>query len=100
MTIPKQILDTMMEHLYEASDEMPEGIYLILCNDLKALNDCCGKIPTPKVRRCGYCREPGHIRTNCPHVPRSRPRPRPRRASVYSVIVSMFNSTFNTYTRI
>ena len=27
----------------------------------------------PKVRKCGYCREPGHMRTKCPQLAANNP---------------------------
>tara|TARA_R110001632_G_scaffold188052_1_gene308483 strand:+ start:79 stop:654 length:576 start_codon:yes stop_codon:yes gene_type:complete len=59
----------MMTQLDEASDKIPEGLYLKFCDHLKNLHTCQ---PTQVVlqrpsapRRCGRCHQVGHNRRGC-----------------------------------
>ena len=74
MTTQQDILRTMMTQLDDASDKIPEGLYLQFCDHLKNLHTCQ---PTQVAlqrssgpRRCGRCRQVGHDRRNCPQVAR------------------------------
>ena len=69
MTTQQDILRTMMTQLDEASDKIPEGLYLKFCDHLKNLHTCQ---PTQVVlqrpsapRRCGRCHQVGHNRRGC-----------------------------------
>ena len=71
MTTQQDILRTMMTQLDEASDKIPEGLYLRFCDHLKNLHTCQ---PTQIVlqrpsapRRCGRCHQVGHNRRSCPY---------------------------------
>ena len=71
MTTQKDILRTMMTQLDEASDKIPEGLYLQFCDHLKNLHTCQ---PTSVAlqrssgpRRCGRCHHVGHDRRSCPY---------------------------------
>jgi hypothetical protein len=70
MTTQQDILRTMMTQLDEASDKIPEGLYLQFCDHLKNLHTCQ---PTSVAlqrssgpRRCGRCHHVGHDRRSCP----------------------------------
>ncbi len=69
MTTQQDILRTMMTQLDDASDKIPEGLYLKLCDHLKNLHTCQ---PTQVVlqrpsapRRCGRCHQVGHNKRSC-----------------------------------
>ena len=69
MTTQQDILRTMMTQLDEASDKIPEGLYLKFCDHLKNLHTCQ---PTQVVlqrpsapRRCGRCHQVGHNKRSC-----------------------------------
>ena len=58
-----------MTQLDDASDKIPEGLYLKLCDHLKNLHTCQ---PTQVVlqrpsapRRCGRCHQVGHNKRSC-----------------------------------
>ena len=63
MTTQQDILRTMMTQLDEASDKIPEGLYLKLCDHLKNLHTCQ---PASSGRRlCSRCHQVGHNRRGC-----------------------------------
>jgi hypothetical protein len=71
MTTQQDILRTMMTQLDDASDKIPEGLYLQFCDHLKNLHTCQ---PTSVAlqrssgpRRCGRCHHVGHDRRSCPY---------------------------------
>ena len=74
MTTQKDILRTMMTQLDDASDKIPEGLYLKFCDHLKNLHTCQPASFAPQrssgPRRCGRCRQVGHDRRSCPQVAR------------------------------
>jgi len=74
MTTQQDILRTMMTQLDDASDKIPEGLYLKFCDHLKNLHTCqpaqVALQRSSGPRRCGCCRQVGHDRRNCPQVAR------------------------------
>ena len=74
MTTQKDILRTMMTQLDDASDKIPEGLYLQFCDHLKNLHTCqpasVALQRSSVPRRCGRCRQVGHDRRSCPQVAR------------------------------
>ena len=69
MTTQQNILRTMMTQLDDASDQIPEGLYLQFCNHLKNLHTCKPVPVAPRrssgPRRCGRCHQLGHTRRRC-----------------------------------
>jgi len=69
MTTQQNILRTMMTQLDDASDKIPEGLYLQFCNHLKNLHTCKPVPVAPRrssgPRRCGRCHQLGHDRRRC-----------------------------------
>ena len=65
MTTQQDILRTMMTQLDDASDKIPEGLYLQFCDHLKNLHTCRPASSGP--RRCGRCHHVGHDRRSCPY---------------------------------
>ena len=69
MTTQQDILRTMMTQLDEASDKIPEGLYLKLCDHLKNLHTCQPTqvfLQRPSAPcRCGRCHQVGHNRRGC-----------------------------------
>ncbi len=59
----------MMTQLDEASDKIPEGLYLKFCDHLKNLHTCQPTqvfLQRPSApRRCGRCYQVGHNRRSC-----------------------------------
>ena len=69
MTTQQDILRTMMTQLDDASDKIPEGLYLKLCDHLKNLHTCQPTqvfLQRPSApRRCGRCHQVGHNKRSC-----------------------------------
>ena len=69
MTTQQDILRTMMTQLDDASDKIPEGLYLKFCDHLKNLHTCQPTqvfLQRPSApRRCGRCHQVGHNRRGC-----------------------------------
>jgi len=74
MTTQQDILRAMMTQLDDASDKIPEGLYLQFCDHLKNLHTCqpasVALQRSSGPRRCGRCRQVGHDRRSCPQVAR------------------------------
>ena len=74
MATQQDILRMMMTQLDDASDKIPEGLYLQFCDHLKNLHTCqpasVALQRSSGPRRCGCCRQVGHDRRNCPQVAR------------------------------
>tara|TARA_B100000497_G_scaffold50255_1_gene57884 strand:- start:1217 stop:1780 length:564 start_codon:yes stop_codon:yes gene_type:complete len=63
MTTQKDILRAMMTQLDDASDKIPEGLYLQFCDHLKNLHTC--QPASSGRRRCSRCHQVGHNRRGC-----------------------------------
>ena len=69
MTTQQDILRTMMTQLDDASDKIPEGLYLQFCDHLKNLHTCqpaqVALQRSSGPRRCNRCHQVGHNRRSC-----------------------------------